>query len=59
LEINIPAGTKPDTILGCRGEGLPNVRSKIRGNLQIKIKAEMPNLSSEQLKKISDIRNGI
>ena len=59
LEINIPAGTKPDTILGCRGEGLPNVRSKVRGNLQIKIKAEMPSLSSEQLKKILEIKNGI
>ena len=59
LEINIPAGTKPDTILGCRGEGLPNIRSKVRGNLQIRIKAEIPNLTQSQLDKIMEIKNGI
>ena len=38
IAINIPPGTQPDTVLSCRGEGLPNIRNKIRGNLLIKIK---------------------
>ena len=49
LTIGIPAGTQPDTILSCRGEGLPNMRTKVRGNLLIKVQIEIPkNLNSEQ-----------
>jgi len=49
LTIGIPAGTQPDTVLSCRGEGLPNIRTKIRGNLLIKVQIEIPkNLNSEQ-----------
>jgi molecular chaperone DnaJ len=49
LTIGIPAGTQPDTVLSCRGEGLPNMRTKVRGNLLIKIQIEIPkNLNSEQ-----------
>lgn len=49
LTIGIPAGTQPDTILSCRGEGLPNVRTKVRSNLLIKVQIEIPkNLNSEQ-----------
>lgn len=59
LEINIPPGTQPDTILSCRSEGLPNISTKIRGNLQIKIKGSIPKLTKEQLIKLMDIKNGI
>jgi DnaJ-class molecular chaperone len=49
LTIGIPAGTQTVTVLSCRGEGLPNMRTKVRGNLLIKIQIEIPkNLSSEQ-----------
>ncbi len=49
LTIDIPAGTQPDTILSCRGEGLPNLRTKVRGNMLIKVQIEIPkNLNSEQ-----------
>lgn len=49
LTIGIPAGTQPDTVLSCRSEGLPNMRTKVRGNLLIKIQIEIPkNLNSEQ-----------
>ena len=49
LTIGIPAGTQPDTMLSCRGEGLPNMRTKVRGNLLIKVQIEIPkNLNSEQ-----------
>jgi len=49
LDINVPPGTQSETVFSCRGEGLPNARSRIRGNLLIKIKVNIPkNLTSEQ-----------
>lgn len=44
LEINIPAGSQPDTILSCRGEGLPNMRNRQRGHLLVKIKIQIPKI---------------
>jgi curved DNA-binding protein len=58
LDINIPAGTQPDTVFSCRGEGLPHTRSKLRGNLLIKLKVVIPkNLTKEQLDKIQKLKN--
>ena len=58
LNINIPSGTQPDTVLSCRGEGLPNARTQQRGNLLIKIKIEIPRkLTAEQKLKISKLQN--
>ena len=60
LNINIPKGTQPDTVLSCRGEGLPDVRTKTRGNLLIKLKIEIPkNLNDKQIERIKNARDGI
>jgi molecular chaperone DnaJ len=59
IEINIPAGTQPDTLLSCKGEGLPNISTKIRGNLQIRIKADIPKYNEEQRNKLRNIKHGI
>ena len=59
IEINIPPGTQPDTLLSCKGEGLPNVSTKIRGNLQIRIKADIPRYNEEQRNKLRNIKNGL
>ncbi len=60
LSITIPPGTQPDTVLSCRGEGLPNMRSRQRGNLLVKIKVSIPrNLSIEQMQKIKVLKDGI
>lgn len=60
LNITIPSGTQPDTVLSCRGEGLPNVRSKQRGNLLIRIKVNIPkNLTIQQISKIQELKNGV
>lgn len=60
ITISIPAGTQPETILSCRGEGLPNMRNRQRGNLLIKVKIDIPrNLTPEQIQKIKEIKNGI
>jgi curved DNA-binding protein len=57
LQITVPPGTQPETVLSCKGEGLPNVRSRLRGNLLIKIKVTIPkNLSQDQIKKIEELK---
>jgi curved DNA-binding protein len=58
LSINVPAGTQPGTVLSCKFEGLPVIRSRNRGNLLIVIKIEVPvNLSNDQIEKIQQIAN--
>jgi DnaJ-class molecular chaperone len=52
LNINIPAGTQPDTVFSCRGEGMPQMRSKQRGNLLIRIKVEIPKMLNDNQKEI-------
>lgn len=60
LQITIPPGTQPETVLSCRGEGFPHIRSKQRGNLLIKLKVSIPkNFTPEQIQKIQEIKNGI
>ncbi len=59
LTITIPPGTQPDTILSCRGEGLPHMRTRQRGNLLIKIKVSIPkNLSQKELEIVKNLKEG-
>ena len=58
LNVTIPTGCQPDTVLSCKGEGLPHMRSQLRGNLYVKIKVDIPrNLTSDQIEKIKSIKN--
>lgn len=58
LTINIPEGTQPETVLSCKGEGLPNVHNHRRGNLLVKIKTNIPkNLTLEEKEKIAELKN--
>ena len=57
LSITVPAGTQPDTVLSCRGEGLPSMRNRQRGNLLVKIKVHVPqNLSQDQRAQIQEFK---
>jgi curved DNA-binding protein len=57
LNISVPAGTQPDTMLSCRNEGLPGLRNKVRGNLLIRIKVEIPkNLNIAQIELLTNVR---
>ena len=59
LSITIPAGTQPDTMLRISGEGIPHMRTRLRGHLMLKIKVKVPkNLSSAQLEQIKKIKQG-
>jgi DnaJ-class molecular chaperone len=60
LNITVPPGTQPETVLSCKGEGLPNMRSKQRGNLYVRIKVSIPRELTEQQKQLLyRIQNGI
>ena len=60
LNITVPSGTQPETVLSCRNEGLPNMRNRQRGNLLIKIKVVVPrNLTATQIASIENLKNGI
>jgi DnaJ-class molecular chaperone len=60
LNITIPPGTQPETVLSCRGEGLINVRTRTRGNLLLKIKVSIPKkLTAIQIERIQQLKNEV
>jgi len=57
--VTVPAGSQPDTVLSCKGEGLPNPHNRARGNLLIKVKVKIPkNLNKKQIRTLADLRDG-
>jgi len=60
LSMSLPPGTQPDTVMSCKGEGLPNMRTRQRGNLLIRIKVIVPKiLDQQQINLIQQIKQGI
>jgi DnaJ-class molecular chaperone len=60
LDIKIPAGTQPGQVVRCQGYGLPDMRTKQRGSMMIKLKVEIPkNLTAEQQQLVEKLRNGV
>ncbi len=60
LTVIIPPGTQPNTVLSCRGEGLPVIRTRARGNLLVNIKVEIPrNLSQTVMEKLKSLKQEI
>jgi len=58
LKLNVPAGTKPGTVFSVGGYGLPNRRTSKRGNMYVRLEAEMPIINdNEILDKLREIRN--
>ena len=54
--MQVPAGTQPDTLIACKGQGMPIHKTlNIRGNLYVKIIVLIPQLSAGDLKKIKDL----
>lgn len=60
ITVQIPAGTQPETMFGCKGEGLPHMRTRQRGTLLIKIKVDVPaNLPAHVMDSIKQIKNAV
>jgi DnaJ-class molecular chaperone len=49
LSLTIPKGTKPETTFSMKGYGLPDVNTESRGNLYVKIKADVPKISDANI----------
>jgi curved DNA-binding protein len=59
LSINIPAGSQPETVLRVPGEGMPDMRTRQRGHMMLKIKVVIPkNLTASQIEQINQIKTG-
>ena len=59
INLNIPPNTKNGTTFSMPGYGFPNLQSRQRGNMYIKIEAEIPrNLNNTQIEQIRGILNG-
>ena len=59
LNISIPPGTQPETVLRVTGEGLPHMRNRVRGNLLLRIKIEIPkNLNQQNRQLVEKLKNG-
>lgn len=57
INIKIPAGTQPDTILKCARQGLPVRFLDAHGNLFIKVVVDIPtNLTEEQIKMVEELK---
>lgn len=56
ISLNVPQGTQPDTTFSIKDYGIPDVNTGVRGNLYIKVKADIPKISNtdilEQLENI-------
>ena len=57
LDLNIPAGTKNNTTFNIPGYGIPNTKSRIRGNMLVTIEADIPKLSQQQIREILKLKN--
>ena len=56
IKVKVPAGTQPGTLLSIKGQGMPVHKTlNIRGNMYVKIHVLIPQLSSQDLKKIKDL----
>lgn len=56
-KITIPAGTQEGALLRVRGEGVPNVHGRGKGDLIVRVRIETPkHLSSEQKKLLEKLR---
>jgi len=56
IKIQVPAGTQPNTLINCKGQGMPIHQTlNIRGNLFVKIVILIPELSRTGLNKIKDL----
>jgi len=52
LDLSIPGGTQPGTILRLRGKGMPRLRQKSRGDLLVRINVRVPTRLSGKEKEI-------
>lgn len=56
LNVNVPAGTQPNSLILLRGQGVPMPDAvNIRGSILVKISISIPRLNKKDLQKIKDL----
>lgn len=57
INLNVPRGTNPGTILSISEYGIPDLRSKKRGNLYVQIETNIPKIMDQEiLSKIKELQ---
>jgi curved DNA-binding protein len=60
VKLNIPKGTKPDQVFSIPQYGIPDLNTRQRGHLYVKIRVSVPNISDPNiLAKLQEIKNEI
>jgi curved DNA-binding protein len=60
LQIKLPKGTQVGQNFSINGHGMPNVRTGRRGNAYVRVMADIPNITdNELLTQIEELKNGI
>jgi DnaJ-class molecular chaperone len=59
ISLTIPPGTNNGVTMNIAHHGVPRVNTNNRGNLYVKIKANTPKLTNDEIRKIQEIKNGI
>jgi DnaJ-class molecular chaperone len=60
LELRIPAGTKAGTSFSISDHGIPDINTKQRGKILVKIEAEIPKITdTDILSKLKEIRDSL
>ena len=58
IKLNIPRGTKPGAMFSINGYGIPDLHTRQRGNVYVKIEAEIPSINNDDIiKEIQSIRD--
>jgi molecular chaperone DnaJ len=59
-EVEVPAGTQPGTVVTLRGQGMPTIGRRGRGNQQIVLNVAIPrNLTDRQRELLTELRDSI
>ena len=59
-QIDVPAGTQPGTVITLRGQGMPTIGRRGRGDQQIVLNVAIPrNLTSRQRELLTELRDSI
>lgn len=52
VKMNVPAGTQPNANFRLKGEGMPNLRGRGKGDLYVRVKVEVPFKLSQKQKEL-------
>ena len=54
INLKVPAGTNPNTLLSVNNHGVPDINTGKRGRLFVEVKASTPSLDAKQFKALQE-----